>query len=102
MSEKKLHYGVRLRTDQLKYLKSVPKPSEWIRNAVDEKRKREEKKRRSHEERWIKDLKMELILSERLKNEMRMIKQRIDTEKDRRKKDKMIKAYRKLSETLIR
>ena len=51
MSEKKLHYGVRLRTDQLKYLKNVPKPSEWIRNAVDEKRKREEKKRRSHEER---------------------------------------------------
>ena len=45
---------------------------------------------------------MELILSERLKNEMHMIKQRIDTEKDRRKKDKMIKAYRKLSETLIR
>jgi len=46
MSKKKLHYGVRLRTDQLKYLKSVTNPSEWIRNAVDEKRKREEKKRR--------------------------------------------------------
>jgi hypothetical protein len=45
---------------------------------------------------------MELIVSERLKNEMRMIKQQIDTEKDRRKKGKMIKAYRKLSETLIR
>jgi hypothetical protein len=47
MSGKKLHYGVRLRTDQLKYLKNVPNPSEWIRNAVDEKRKREEKKGRS-------------------------------------------------------
>lgn len=45
MSEKKLHYGVRLRTDQLKYLKNVSNPSEWIRNAVDEKRKREEKER---------------------------------------------------------
>jgi hypothetical protein len=45
---------------------------------------------------------MELILSERLKNEMHMIKQQIDTEKDRRKKAKMIKAYNKLSETLIR
>ena len=45
---------------------------------------------------------MELIVSERLKNEMRMIKQRIDNEKDRRKKAKMIKAYRQLSETLIR
>ena len=45
---------------------------------------------------------MELILSERLKNEMRMIKQRIDNEKDRTKKGKMIKAYRKMSETLIR
>jgi hypothetical protein len=45
---------------------------------------------------------MELIFSERLKNEMCMIKQRIDTEKDRRKKSKMIKAYRKMSETLIR
>jgi hypothetical protein len=46
-------------------------------------------------------LKMELILSERLKNEMRRIKQRIDNEKDRAKKAKMIKAYRKMSETLI-
>ncbi len=51
MSEKKLHYGVRLTTDQLKYLKSVSKPSEWIRDAVDEKRKREEKKKRSRTER---------------------------------------------------
>jgi hypothetical protein len=47
MSEKKLHYGVRLRTDQLKYLKTVGKPSEWIREAVDEKKRREEKKRRT-------------------------------------------------------
>jgi len=46
MSEKKIHYGVRLRADQLEYLKSVPNPSEWIRKAVDEKRKREEKKRK--------------------------------------------------------
>jgi len=45
---------------------------------------------------------MELILSERLKNEMHMIKQRIDNEKDRAKKAKMIKAYREMSETLIR
>jgi len=46
MSKKKLHYGVRLRVDQLKFLKDVQNPSEWIRNAVDEKRKREEKERR--------------------------------------------------------
>jgi len=45
VSEKKLHYGVRLRVDQLKYLKKVQNPSEWIRKAVDEKRKREEKKK---------------------------------------------------------
>ncbi|MDH5713148.1 MAG: hypothetical protein OEY83_04330 [Candidatus Bathyarchaeota archaeon] len=47
MSKKKLHYGVRLRVDQLKYLKDVQNPSQWIRNAVDEKRKREKKKHRS-------------------------------------------------------
>ncbi|MCW4001871.1 MAG: hypothetical protein NWE97_01595 [Candidatus Bathyarchaeota archaeon] len=47
MSRKKLHYGVRLRADQLRYLRSVQRPSEWIRKAVDEKRKREEKKRGS-------------------------------------------------------
>lgn len=46
MSKRKLHYGVRLTSDQLKYLKTVGKPSEWIREAVDEKRKREEKNRR--------------------------------------------------------
>jgi len=45
MSEKKIHYGVRLRADQLEYLKSVPNPSEWIRKAVDEKRNREKRKR---------------------------------------------------------
>jgi len=43
MSERKLHYGVRLRIDQLKYLERVQNPSEWIRKAIDEKRKREEK-----------------------------------------------------------
>ncbi len=43
MSKKKLHYGVRLTTEQLKYLKTVNKPSEWIREAVDEKKRREEK-----------------------------------------------------------
>ena len=47
MSDRKLHYGVRLTSDQLSYLKTVGKPSEWIRDAVDEKRKREEKNRRS-------------------------------------------------------
>jgi hypothetical protein len=47
MSKKKLHYGVRLRTDQLRYLKTVGKPSEWIREAVDEKKRREEKQRKS-------------------------------------------------------
>ena len=44
MSEKKLHYGVRLRVDQLKYLKEVKNRSEWIRKAIDEKRKREQNK----------------------------------------------------------
>ncbi|MFQ6064412.1 MAG: hypothetical protein ACE5L6_02950 [Candidatus Bathyarchaeia archaeon] len=44
MSKKKLHYGVRLRTDQLKYLEEVENPSEWIRKAIDEKRKREKKR----------------------------------------------------------
>jgi len=45
MSEKKLHYGIRLRVDQLKYLKEVQNPSEWVRKAIDEKRKREEKRK---------------------------------------------------------
>jgi hypothetical protein len=45
LSKKKLHYGVRLTVDQLKYLKTVGKPSEWIRDAVEEKRRREEKNR---------------------------------------------------------
>jgi hypothetical protein len=43
MSKKKLHYGVRLRADQLKYLEEVQNPSEWVRKAIDEKRKREKK-----------------------------------------------------------
>ena len=47
MSKRKLHYGVRLTTDQLKHLKTVSKPSEWIRQAVDEKKRRDEKNRRS-------------------------------------------------------
>jgi hypothetical protein len=45
MSKKKLHYGVRLRRDQLKYLKKVENPSEWVRKAIDEKRKREERRK---------------------------------------------------------
>ena len=45
MSEKKLHYGVRLRRDQLKYLKEVENPSDWVRKAIDEKRKREERRK---------------------------------------------------------
>jgi len=44
MSDKKIHYGVRLRTDQLQYLKEVGNPSDWVREAIDEKRKREDKK----------------------------------------------------------
>ena len=46
MSDRKLHYGVRLTAEQLKYLKTVGRPSEWIREAVDEKRRREEKNHR--------------------------------------------------------
>ena len=42
VSKRKLHYGVRLTADQLRYLKTVGSPSDWIREAVDEKRKREE------------------------------------------------------------
>jgi hypothetical protein len=45
VSKKKIHYGVRLTADQLKYLKTISKPSEWIREAVDEKKRREEKNR---------------------------------------------------------
>jgi len=44
MPDRKIHYGIRLRTDQLRYLKEVGNPSEWIRSAIDEKRKREDKK----------------------------------------------------------
>jgi hypothetical protein len=43
MSKKKLHYGVRLRVDQLKYLERISNRSEWVRKAIDEKRKREAK-----------------------------------------------------------
>ena len=43
MSKRKLHYGVRLTADQLQYLRTVKKPSEWIRNAVDEKRRRDKR-----------------------------------------------------------
>lgn len=46
MNDKKVHYGVRLRIDQTQYLKEVANPSEWIREAIDEKRKREEEKTR--------------------------------------------------------
>jgi len=46
MADKKIHYGIRLRADQLKYLREVGNPSEWIRDAIDEKRKREDKKTR--------------------------------------------------------
>jgi len=45
VSRKKLHYAVRLTADQLKYLKEVDNPSEWVRKAIDEKRKREEKRK---------------------------------------------------------
>ena len=47
------------------------------------------------------DLTKELTLIRNIKNEMRGIRQRIDKEKDRAKKAKMIKAYRKMCETLI-
>jgi hypothetical protein len=47
LDKKKLHYGVRLTVDQLKYLKTVTKPSEWIREAVDEKKIREERTSRT-------------------------------------------------------
>jgi hypothetical protein len=42
----------------------------------------------------------ELTLRKRLNNELRRIRQRIDKEKDRAKKAKMINAYRRMSETL--
>ena len=46
MSKKKIHYGVRLRIEQALYLRDVSNASEWIREAIDEKRRREEKKKR--------------------------------------------------------
>ena len=47
------------------------------------------------------DLESELILSRKLESELRRIRQRIDEERNRTKKAKMIKAYRKMAETLI-
>ena len=41
MSPNKIHYGVRLRPDQMKYLRSIPNASEWVREAIDEKIKRD-------------------------------------------------------------
>ncbi|MFZ7138569.1 MAG: hypothetical protein ACOWW1_09170 [archaeon] len=38
MNKRKLHQGVRLTVDQLRYLKTLGKPSEWILEAVDEKK----------------------------------------------------------------
>lgn len=36
-----LHYGVRLTVEQLQYLKNVPNPAEFIREAITEKIRRE-------------------------------------------------------------
>jgi hypothetical protein len=44
LSEKKVHYGIRLRIDQAQYLRRVPNASKWVREAIDEKRKREKTK----------------------------------------------------------
>lgn len=46
---RKLLMSVRLWADQVEYLKKVQNRQEWIREAVDEKRKREEKLREKHE-----------------------------------------------------
>lgn len=46
------------------------------------------------------DLETELILIKNLKNEMREIRQRIDKEKNPRKKTEMAKAYRKMTKAL--
>jgi len=46
LSKKKIHYGVRLRIDQALYLRDVSNASEWIRDAIDEKRRQEQKKKR--------------------------------------------------------
>jgi len=45
MSKKKILYGVRLTPDQLKHLRTVSKPADWIREAVDEKITREKRTR---------------------------------------------------------
>lgn len=39
---KLLHYGVRLRKEQLEYLRTKDKPSAWVRKAIDEQMKKEE------------------------------------------------------------
>jgi hypothetical protein len=44
VSEKKILYGVRLRRDQVEFLRKLENPSEWIREAIDEKRRREKRK----------------------------------------------------------
>jgi len=56
---------------------------------------------RAHIGRRIMDLESEPNLGKRVKNELHRIRQRIDREKNPTKKAKMIKAYRKMSETLI-
>lgn len=47
------------------------------------------------------DLSTELTLSKKLNNELRRIRQRVDREKNRVKKAKMMKAYRRIFETLV-
>ena len=41
MNMRLLLYGIRLRKDQLDYLKTKDNAADWIRNAIDEKKKRE-------------------------------------------------------------
>lgn len=42
---RKILISMRLRTDQLEYLNRVQNRQEWIREAIDEKRNREEKEK---------------------------------------------------------
>ena len=51
--------------------------------------------------RGVTGLKEELILRKRLNNELRRIRLQIDEKKDQVKKAKMLRAYRKMYETLI-
>ena len=44
MSDRKLLISVRLRADQLEYLKKIQNRQEWIRKAIDEKIQIERKK----------------------------------------------------------